>query len=364
MKLNPSRKLVAILLLIPFVWLSACATTKNVTPKSIILLISDGTGISTLTALKYTSDDFEFSRMPFVGLFTTHSADNLVTDSAAGATAFATGYKTYDHLLSILPDSTTKPETIVEIAEELGKSTGLVATSQLTHATPAAFASHVPSRYMEMEIARQEVSKNMEAMFGGGQDFFLRNDSAGNLVNQMQQNGYTYVDTRKQLEDLDAKNTKKAIGLFAPKGMKSVKEGRLPLSLMTQKAVQILQQNPKGFFLMVEASQVDWEAHANDADGIIAEVKDMNGALKWMLDFQEEHPDVLVVWVADHETGGLAINSGSLNDHTVRTEFTTKGHTGQMIPAFAIGPGAENFQGVYDNTDIGKRLISLIRNSQ
>lgn len=358
------RKLVAVLLLVPFVWLSACATTHNVTPKSIILLISDGTGISALTALRYTSNDFEFSRMPFVGLFTTHSADNLVTDSAAGATAFATGYKTYDHLLSILPDSTTKPETVVEIAEELGKSTGLVATSQLTHATPAAFASHVTSRYMEMEIARQEVSKNMEAMFGGGQDFFLQNDSAGNLVNQMKSNGYTYVDTREQLENLNAHNIEKAIGLFAPKGMKPANEGRLPLSLMTQKAVQILQQNPQGFFLMVEASQVDWAAHANDEEGLIAELKDMNGALKWMLDYQEEHPDVLVVWVADHETGGFAVNGGSLENHTIQTAFTTKGHTGQMIPAFAKGPGAQNFQGVYDNTDIGKRLISLIRNSQ
>jgi len=297
-------------------------------------------------------------------LFTTHSADRLVTDSAAGATAFATGYKTNNHMLSILPDSTTEPETVVEIAEELGKSTGLVATSQLTHATPAAFASHVPSRYMEMEIARQEVTKNMEALFGGGQDFFLRNDSAGNLVDQMKANGYAYVDTREQLEKLDANNTEKAVGLFAPKGMKPATEGRLPLSLMTQKAVQILQQNPKGFFLMVEASQVDWKAHDNDEEGLIAETKDMNGALKWMLDYQEEHPDVLVVWVADHETGGFAINGGSLKNQTIQTAFTTNGHTAQMIPAFAKGPGAQSFQGVYDNTDIGKRIISLIRNSQ
>lgn len=347
-----------------FLSLSTCSTTSNNTPTSVVLFISDGTGLSHLTALRYTTKNFALERMPIVGLFTTHSADHRVTDSAAGATAFATGYKTNNGMLSVLPDSTTKPETLLEIAEEMGKSTGLVATSQITHATPAAFAAHVISRNMEMEIARQEKTQNIEALLGGGQLFFRDNDSGDNLVQQMVTDGYTYVDSREGLENIDAAHTDKILGLFAPRGMKPASEGRMPLSLMTQKAVEVLDQNPKGFFLMVEASQVDWEAHDNDANGIIAETHDMNGAMQWLIDYQESHPELLLVWVADHETGGFSILGDLPTGDSLETAFTTNHHTAQMIPLFAIGPEAENFQGVYDNTDVGQRLITLMRNSQ
>ena len=258
------QRLTTIALLLPLFLITACTESQPEAPKSVVLLISDGTGVSHITALRYTSDSFAFSRMPVVGLFTTHSEDNRVTDSAASGTAFATGYKTNNHMLSVLPDSTTKPETLLEIAESEGKSTGLVATSQVTHATPAAFSSHVPSRYMEMEIARQQAAKDIEVLLGGGQQFYLQNDPAGNLIEQMTGNGYTYVETERELEQVDPSGTEKLIGLFAPKGMKPAKEGRMSLSLLTRKAVAILEKNHEGFFLMVEASQVDWEAHDND----------------------------------------------------------------------------------------------------
>jgi alkaline phosphatase len=139
--------------------------------------------------------------------------------------------------------------------------------------------------------------------------------------------------------------------------MEAAQENRLPLELMTQKATEILAKKEEGFFLMVEASQVDWEGHDNDGDGIIAEMHDMNNALKYMLDFQEKNPDVLVAWVADHETGGMALGE---NENGLEPLFATGGHTATMVTAFAKGPGEEHFRGSYDNTEFGKKLISLL----
>jgi len=325
-------------------------------PKSIVLMVSDGTGLAHISAVHYSAPDFQFPRFPVIGLFTTHSLDRIITDSAAGATAFAAGMKTNNGMLSMLPDGTT-PKTILERAEEAGMATGLVATSQLTHATPAAFASHVKSRSMEMEIARQMAAGDIEVLLGGGQKFFLTNDRGGNLMQQMTRRGYTYLDNRETLEAFDTERNDKVLGLFAESGMRPALEGRLPLSLMARKAVETLDNDPDGFFMMIEASQVDWEAHDNDGPGVLAEMEDMQDALRWLLDYQATHPDLLVVWVADHETGGMAVNSGN---NELELGFATGGHTAQMIPAFAIGPQAERFAGVYDNTDIGKILQSLL----
>lgn len=353
-----SRKVktyISVLFFTVFVLFSTSAEAVE-KPKSVILLISDGTGITQLTSLRYTSNDFQFTRFPTVGLFTTHSLDQLVTDSAAGATAFATGDKTDNGMVSMLPDG-TKPKTVLELAEEKGKATGLVATSQITHATPACFSAHVKDRGNEMAIARQQTTAGIEVLLGGGTKFYETNDE-GNLVTQMTNSGYAYLNKKDQLEQLETESAEKVLGLFAESGMKPASKREISLSLMSQKAVEILDNDPDGFFLMVEASQVDWRGHDNDADGVIAEMKDMNGAVKWLLDYQETHPDVLLLWVSDHETGGMAIEYGSsVKDQKVEADWTSEGHTGQMIPAFAVGPGASEFAGVFDNTDVGKRLL-------
>lgn len=338
--------------------LFALSGYANEHPKSVVLLISDGTGMAQITALRYTADDFQLSRFHSVGLFTTHSLDKLVTDSAAGATAFATGYKTNNGMVSTLPDG-TKPRTVLERAESRGKATGLVATSQITHATPACFSAHVEIRKNEMDIARQQAAQEIEVLLGGGQKFFLENDG-GNLVESMVNNGYTYLDNKQALEQLNTTESEKVLGLFAESGMSAASERKISLSLMTQKAVETLDNDEDGFFLMVEASQVDWRAHGHEAEGVIAEMQDMNDALKWLLDYQQAHPEVLVLWVSDHETGGMAIEYGSsVQKKKIEADWTTEGHTGQMVPAFAMGPGAEAFQGVYDNTDIGTRLLRI-----
>lgn len=329
---------------------------QSASPNSIVLMVSDGTGLAHISAVHYGAPDFQFPRFPVIGLFTTQSLDRIITDSAAGATAFAVGMKTNNGMLSMLPDGTS-PKTLLERAEEAGMATGLVATSQLTHATPAAFASHVSSRNMEMEIARQMAAREIEVLLGGGQKFFLTNDQGGNLVEQMTGQGYSYLDTREALEAFDTEQNNRVLGLFAESGMPPAVEGRLPLSLMARKAVETLDNDPDGFFMMIEASQVDWQAHDNNEAGVLAEMEDMQNALRWLLDYQADHPDLLVVWVADHETGGVAVNTGN---NELELGFATGGHTAQMIPAFAIGPQAERFAGVYDNTDIGKTLQSLL----
>ncbi len=343
--------------------LHACTTSQQVKsgdsakPESIILMISDGTGVSQITSLLYTTDNFQFERFKSVGLVSVHPLEKYITDSAAGATAFATGEKTRNGMISTLPNGDT-PETILEKAEKMDKATGLVATSQLTHATPAAFAAHTESRGMEMEIARQMAEKDIEVLLGGGQKFFLNNDQSGDLVDDMKSDGYTYIDTRSALNSLNTGDTEKVVGLFSDSGMEAAQENRLPLELMTRKATEILANRDAGFFLMVEASQVDWEGHDNDGAGVVAEMEDMNGALKFMLDFQERNPETLVVWIADHETGGMAVGE---NDNGLEYLFASGGHTATLVTAFAKGPGEELFSGVYDNTDFGKKLISLLK---
>lgn len=354
---------ILVTVLITIFALNACTTSQQFgpqsteKPKSIILLIADGTGLSQISSLRYTSDDFQFSRFQSVGLVTTHPLEKYITDSAASATAFATGEKTRNGMISTLPDGST-PKTILEMAEEMGKSTGLVATSQLTHATPAAFAAHTESRGMQMEIARQMAALDIEVLLGGGQKFFLTNDNAGNLVEGMKSKGYSYIDSRSALSSLNTQNTEKVIGLFSESGMEAAQENRLPLELMTRKATEILAKKDEGFFLMVEASQVDWEGHDNDGEGVIAEMHDMNDALEYMLDFQEKNPDVLVTWVSDHETGGMAVGE---DENGLNPLFATGGHTATMVTAFAKGPGEEQFRGTYDNTEFGKKLIALLK---
>jgi len=359
MRTNKMKQLSAAFFIVLFFLFIGSANAAD-KPKSVILVISDGTGISQLTSLRYTTDDFQFFRFPTVGLFTTHALDKLVTDSAAGGTAFSTGHKTNNGMVAVLPDG-TKLKTVLELAEEQGKATGLVATSQITHATPACFSAHVEKRSNEMEIARQQAAAGIEVLLGGGAKFYETNDE-GNLVTQMTKSGYAYVNEKEQLEQLETESSEKVLGLFAESGMKQATEREIPLSLMSQKAVEVLDNDSDGFFLMIESSQVDWRGHANDADGLVAEMQDMNAAMKWLLDYQESHPDVLLVWVSDHETGGLAIGYGSsVEEKKIEADWTSEGHTGQMIPAFSIGPGASEFAGVYDNTDVGKRLLKFFK---
>ncbi len=247
--------------------------------KNVILLIADGTGIAQLSSgqlgLVGADGYLNLQRMPVTGIVKTQSTNSLITDSAAGATAYSCGMKTNNGMIAFLPDE-SHCKTLLELAEERGLITGLVATSTITHATPASFAAHVKSRGNQVGIAEQYVNSGVEVFLGGGREFFIPQDMEGssrkddrNLIEEFENNGYEYVSTADEMKN---SKTDKILGLFANSGMESI--DRTPtLAEMANTALSKLETNPNGFFLMVEGSQIDWAGHSNNAEYAIREVK-------------------------------------------------------------------------------------------
>ena len=328
-------------------------------PKNIILFIGDGMGVSQVTAGKVAKGTLEMERCPVAGFATTWAANNLVTDSAAAGTALATGVKTKNGMISQDPYG-KKLETVLEFAEEKGKSSGLVVNCAVTHATPASFASHVPSRKQYEEIARQLAGSDVDVLFGGGFDHFNSTNIPPCLPELEAR--MTVVKTADEFYALGT--PEKAAALLYPVHPPYAADRTVSLPELTAKALEILSQDSDGFFLMVEGSQIDWAGHKNDGTNIVSEVVDFDNAVGVGLDFAEQNGDTLVLITADHETGGFAVLDGSLENHTVdQTGFVHKHHTATMVPLFAFGPGSKEFSGIMDNTDIGKTMIRFIQAS-
>ena len=328
-------------------------------PKNVILLIGDGMGVTQVTSRFYYGEGQpNFQRFPYIGLIKTSSSREKITDSAAGATAFSAGVKTYNGAIGVA-DDTTEVKTVLEtVADNL--STGLIATSSIVHATPASFYAHVPARSQYEEIAAQLTTSSVDFFAGGGTQFFVDREDEANYLDSLAQAGFI-VDTA-QLSKPDNFSMEQKYGfLLAPDGMPKMQEGRgdfLPQA--TQMALEYLSQDEDGFFLMVEGSQIDWGGHANDAEYIIEEVKDFDKTLGVALDFAERDGNTLVVVTADHETGGFALSSGE-NYNDLAGTFSTGGHTSDLIPVFAFGPGSEAFAGIYENTGIFDKMLEATK---
>lgn len=330
--------------------------SKETKPKNVILLIGDGMGLSEVSAsLFYNENPTNFERFSVVGLIKTSSSSDLVTDSAAGATAFASGIKTYNGAVGVSPD-TLAIETIVEQISPKGISTGLVSTSSITHATPACFYAHVKSRRMEDDIATYLVNSEVDFFAGGGSKFFNERKDGKDLTIQLVKKGFeVYTDKIPK----KVSNNKQAI-LLSKKGMPTMLEGRgdfLPEA--TKLALNHLSKNENGFFLMVEGSQIDWGGHDNDADYLISELLDFDKTIGVVLDFAKQNGETLVIVTADHETGGFTLATDDGDYNKIKPVFSTGGHSATMVPVFTEGPGAENFGGVYENTSIHNKIKAL-----
>ena len=334
--------------------------------KSIILLIWDGMGLSQIAATRikfYGADGrLHMERMPVTGLMNTHAANWLITDSAAAATAMACGFKTNNGMISVTPDG-KKTLTILEACKKEDKSTGLIATSRITHATPAAFCSHVISRDNESEIAVQLIKSRVNVVFGGGKDHFIPRSVKGserednrNLIEEAKNIGYTIVKNRETFNRISGKYI---LGLFQLEEL-TTHEPEPSIAEMTQKAIQILSQNKKGFFLMVEGSQIDWDCHKHKTNSVLRKMRLFDEAVKVALSFALNDKNTLVVVTGDHETGGMAINNGSLDGKFLKIGWTTFNHTGVPLPIFAFGPCAERFTGMHDNTEIAKIFAEIL----
>ncbi len=332
-------------------------------PRNVILMIADGTGIAYWTAARMAAPRFSLDRFAVVGLVDTQASNSRVTDSAAGATAFASGVRTYNGAIGVTADTVPVP-TILEMAQEQGKATGLVATSRINHATPAAFAAHVPHRGLYSQIVDQMLERSPTVMIGGGRGFFdgsLRPDSQNVLLPVLRR--YTYVESVAQLRALDPDTVETLLGLLAVNDLPAYRERGVELEELTATAIRVLDRDDDGFFLMVEGSQIDWRGHDNaDLSYVVEEVLDFDRAVGAALDYQAEHPATLVVVTADHETGGLALHANRAGKFVAN--YTTTGHTAEMVPLFAIGPGAERFGGIRDNHVVGQILIDLTGGEQ
>lgn len=330
---------------------------KSKNPKNIILMIGDGMGVTQVFAgLTANKGELFLENFKHVGFVTTQSSDNYITDSAAGGTALSTGVKTYNGAIGVNPKK-EPVKTILEEAEDKGLATGLVSTSSITHATPASFIAHQPNRNMYEEIAADFLKTDFEVIIGGGKDHFTKRKDGRNLVQEMEDKGYTI---ESDLEKIDDFTGEKLVALTADGHNARISERKNMLPVATETAVDVLDENRKGFFLMVEGSQIDWGGHASSTVYVVEDMLDFDQAVGKALEFAAKDRKTLVIVTSDHETGGMALVGGDMNKGVVKGEFPTGGHTGVMVPVFAYGPGAAEFTGIMDNTDIYSKMNKLL----
>ncbi|REC94301.1 alkaline phosphatase [Kushneria indalinina] len=299
--------------------------------QNVIFMVPDGFGTDYSTAFRTFKGGEELPAWEaedmLTGAIKTESANSLITDSAAAGTAFATGQKTDNGRISTAPDGSDLT-TLVDLANAAGKSTGVVATSTITHATPAVFGANVDDRDDQHLIAQQYIDDNkLDVMLGGGRDYFVAEEDGGagvaDLLSQAESQGYTLLDSASDLESVEGD---RLLGLFADDALDTSYgesgDDQPTLAQMTQTALDTLSQNEDGFFMMVEGSQIDWAGHANDAGWAMNDSLAFEDAVKTAQQFSEDNPDTLIVIAPDHETGGMSAQSTQDNNASTYQNFT------------------------------------------
>lgn len=341
-------------------------------PLSIILMIGDGMGPEHVKLGRWVevgpSNSLIMEQLPFSANVTTCSADSNVTDSSAAATAIATGVKINNSFVGIDPNGVVL-ETIVDVAQTFGKSTGVVTRTTIQHGTPAAFMTHVANRNSYQEITRQIIEEaGVEVLLGGGSRYFNTSE-----IDAMVDNGYSFVQDR---DELLAVTSGKVLGLFSYDHM-PFEQGRdfdesPSLSEMTAKSIEILSQDPEGFFLIVEGGKIDHAAHDHDRVDTALELIAFDKAVGTALEYISDHPNTVLIVTADHETAGLTILGHTLSDtlpsdtneesanrqlrieraNNITVEWGTTYHTATDVPLYWKGDVFNESVETVDNTDI------------
>ena len=399
-------------------------------PRRIILLIGDGMGLGQLSGGAFAAGEpLAIFSMPEMGFFTTHEHEFVTTDSAASASAIASGAKTHFGAIGVTPgtgraeeeDEDHQLRTVIDVAREGGWRTGLVATTSVVDATPAAFAAHRASRKSKNEIALDLSASGVDVLIGGGTRYFEKRPDGANLLSQMAGDGYSIARTATGLRRVAGGGKTRVVALLAEDEMPEAGARAMELPDMTAEALRVLDNaDPDGFFLMVEGSQIDRMSHDLDGPATVAEMRDFDAAVEVALDYARGRDDTLVVVTADHETGGLTIldpaaaapaidELGGAAEATRRAafpggfgpppfadlaiegdqlgppagaarlttaygylslasrpfhdglrEFYQATHTPTMIATFAEGPGADYAASARDNAELGSRLRALV----
>ncbi|MDR1199162.1 MAG: alkaline phosphatase [Prevotellaceae bacterium] len=383
---------------------SACFAQNSKKAKYIFLFVGDGMGIAHVTLTEaYLADRsgnigseyLSFSKFPYTGFVTTYSASSFTTCSSASGTAFSTGYKTKNHMLGMAPDSITKLKSVSYRLKEKGFKIGISSNVAVNHATPAAFYANNISRTAYYEIGLQLWQSGFD-FFGGGS--FMQDKGKTKDLQSLEEitgnNGYAVTRGVKEINEISA-NVSKVVAFFNENDdiqnlsySINRKQGEAKLSDIVEAEIKFLKaREDKGFFIMAEGGIIDWCAHDNDAAGTVREVIDLSEAVQVAVDFYNKYPDeTLIIVTADHETGGITLartgggkqGFASLDGQTgsvgvldkengraicdsINTAagvgFSTKGHTGIVVPLYATGAGAELFTGKFDNTEIPRKIM-------
>ena len=324
--------------------------------KNVIVLIGDGTGLTQLYSAYEANDRFlNIYTMPHTALSITNCIDRRVTDSGAGGTAIACGQKTYYRAIGVDKDTLPMP-SMLEICKEMGKKTGIVVSCDLNHATPASFIAHVKDREMYEEIAKFYLNGKCDIFLGGGKKRFNNRKDKRNLIQEIERQGYEIVYNEQEL--LNTK-TDKIAGFFAEKHLPIYKERGAIMQTALKTTIDRLKDNKDGFFIMLEGSQIDMQAHDNHFTEMIDEALDFDACVGIALDFARKDGNTLVVVTADHETGGLTLPVAGKDMDTCK--WTTTGHTSAPIIIYAEGPGSEDFHGVIQNNRQFHIIMNAIR---
>lgn len=331
--------------------------SKKKAPKNVILMIGDGMGIAQVyTGMTANGGHLFLENFKCIGFAKTYSADKYVTDSAAAGTALSSGVKTTNGAIGVDTNVVATPN-VREFAEQKGKATGVVSTSAITHATPASFVAHQAERSSYEDIAADFLKTNIDVFIGGGYKHFHDRKDGQNLISRLKGKGYQVLTDMDSIQNI---KRGKLAGLTAPEHNGRLAERGNMLEKATQTAITILSKDHEGFFLMVEGSQIDWGGHQNNVPYIVEEMLDFDRTIGVALQFASKNRETLIIVTADHETGGLAVRDGNLKTGMVKGSFNTGSHTGIVVPVFAFGPGAEQFTGFMENTQIADKIRKLM----
>ena len=335
------------------------AQPKGKKVKNIIFMIGDGMGLEQLsTAWIVNNRHMNITdNFPFVGLQWTYSASKLVTDSAAAGTALFTGSKTNNGMLAMSPDGQPL-ETLPEYAKSKGWKTGMSVVCRICDATPAAYAAHHANRDSLYSITSQMVDCGLDFISGGGLKWWENRPDGRDLTAEVKAKGYTFVT---DIESLKAVEEGPVIALTAYTELPPALDRGNEHQEAVLKALELLDDNKKGFFLMVEGSCIDDWCHANKVGFAVEEILDFDRTVGAVLEWAAKDGETLVIVTADHSTGAMTLLAGNVEGQSVAVNYANTGHNGVALPVYAWGPSAEKFVGIYENAELSQMIKEIIK---
>ena len=326
--------------------------------RNVIFLIGDGMGLEQVScAWTLNKGKLNLDNMPYIGISRTYSADNLITDSAAGGTALAVGEKTANGHVGCTPDNQPL-YSMLDKAAKLGKKTGVVVTCHMADATPCDFCCHDESRYHYDAVIADYAECGVDFIAGGGRDYFgPKREDSRDIVEEMKAKGYNYATTEDELKAAPLP----VLGLLSDDNLPVAKERGDMFRHMVARALELLSKDEKGFAMMIEGSCIDDWLHANDIEKAMEELLDFDRTLGDVLQWAAADGHTLVVVTADHATGALTLQDGDLAEGKIGVAFGNDSHNGIAVPVYAWGPGSDAFTGIRENAQWGELIASFIK---